>query len=523
VVCGNCHDAAVQGTTAPAVDHLDTNVDVYDSTAGDLGYPQNVAKGSGSWTTCSTASCHTNAQDDLGTTITQKTTANWGTAQGCDTCHDFNVSDEPSTGSHPNHITRTVGSCVECHDVYGNGTQPDLGSPVHINSILNIVPSGANKQYAGADVSFTYNGSDSSPGNHAPGQGYGTCSTVSCHGGGATRAWGASGNSCTDCHSNQGSGLSGAHAAHTTTPYVGTLSANDYGNYTTNNWYSWSNTAGSLDIGCGYCHPQSDANHADGTKDITLNNNETGSAGTVRALNGGSAGYTRDTTKVCSQVYCHSDGNNDLGAYGWNDSPEWTAGTITTCNVCHNNQPTTNAHGVHVVGIHYDTIYDLAGGGLLAVDATAGSAHGNSATSTTVNCQTCHNNTVTSSANSGNSVCSACHSDTNTPATGDDNAVISGDVHVDGTPDVAFEAVTLRSKAQLRDNITDVADVNTYWNRNTAYKSVAADHDNSKAALNPTASYSSPTCSTVACHNGNAVNWNSGAITCDKCHTATPK
>ena len=38
VACNDCHDGAVQGSTAPA-EHMDLDVDVYDASAGDLGYP----------------------------------------------------------------------------------------------------------------------------------------------------------------------------------------------------------------------------------------------------------------------------------------------------------------------------------------------------------------------------------------------------------------------------------------------------------------------------------------------------
>jgi predicted CxxxxCH...CXXCH cytochrome family protein len=75
-VCADCHSGAVQDTNG-GVQHTDGNIDVYKTTPGDLGYPQNVAKhaaGSG-YSSCSTASCHG--------------TATWGVvgAITCVTCH----------------------------------------------------------------------------------------------------------------------------------------------------------------------------------------------------------------------------------------------------------------------------------------------------------------------------------------------------------------------------------------------------------------------------------------------------
>jgi predicted CxxxxCH...CXXCH cytochrome family protein len=258
-----------------------------------------------------------------------------------------------------------------------------------------------------------------------------------------------------------------------------------------------------------------------GSKNVNLNPSDTGAAGTVKALNGSGWSYTLGGTEVCSQTYCHSDGNDDAspGVYGWNDSPGWTAGTITTCNVCHGNSPTTNNHQLHVVGIHYKDIY-TGSTGLATAGSTATSSHGSSATSTVLNCNTCHNNTVTSSANSENSVCTACHSDTDTPATGNDNAAISGNVHVDGTPDIAFQSVSVLSKAQVRDDITTVTELNDNWTRDAVGYKASGAKDTGKNALNTGTMYNSGTrtCSTINCHNGNTAVWDATGKSCGYCH-----
>jgi predicted CxxxxCH...CXXCH cytochrome family protein len=331
------------------------------------------------------------------------------------------------------------------------------------------------------------------------------------------------GDNCDDCHANDSS-LPAAHSAHVQTAYAGTITGGSYGDIAgPNPWYRWDNTGGTLDVGCGYCHPQSDATHLNGTNNVTLNNNEAGSAGTVREMNGAGAAYAAG---VCNQIYCHSDGNDDAtpGVYGWAASPDWSAGSVSgACTDCHGNSPTTNSHSKHIVGIHYDTIYTgtsgLASAGTANVDA-----HGNATYSTTINCSTCHNNTVTTSANDQSTSCNtaACH-DSAPRLVGDLAIAGASNVHVNGSVDVALDAISVRSKAQLRDDITTVTELDTNWERTVsgvAYKAAGA-FDEAKNALNTATMFDSTTrtCSTIACHNGNSINWGAKAFSCDSCHT----
>jgi len=59
--CGDCHDGAVEGTTAP-VTHLTGSVEVYDVTAGDLGYPTVAKHNDNNFQSCKTAYCHSTGQ-----------------------------------------------------------------------------------------------------------------------------------------------------------------------------------------------------------------------------------------------------------------------------------------------------------------------------------------------------------------------------------------------------------------------------------------------------------------------------
>lgn len=120
--CGNCHDGAVQGGPANA-GHLDGNIDVYDVTSGDLGYPQNKAKGS-AFASCTTSYCHSNGPK------ANFASATWGTTStGCNFCHGF----PPATSMHAG---QTGTTCINCH-THINATGTGFTDPAkHGNHVV---------------------------------------------------------------------------------------------------------------------------------------------------------------------------------------------------------------------------------------------------------------------------------------------------------------------------------------------------------------------------------------------------
>jgi len=243
-----------------------------------------------------------------------------------------------------------------------------------------------------------------------------------------------------------------------------------------------------------------------------------GTGESLRAKNATGAAFD-PVTKVCSGIYCHSNGT--AAGVASASTPAW--GTTfdamggDPCAKCHANSPTgTPAHAAHVVGIHYDNIFTGTIG--TAQPGTAEeSSHGSATTSTTINCNVCHYNTVQKARNKNNPVCAGCH-------TGDaiSTAFSRGDIdkryHVStGSPDVTFVPAAILSKAQLRDNITSVAELNNSWSRTNGYKSPI-----SRDSARRTPAYVSGSCSTIDCHNGNPVSWSAGSLSCKACHTALP-
>jgi predicted CxxxxCH...CXXCH cytochrome family protein len=343
----------------------------------------------------------------------------------------------------------------------------------------------------------------------------------------------SSADDCTVCHAADIDGaLNGAHGAHsdTATFLAGkTISGGAYGGA---GWYGTTYVNGQPVFGCGQCHPAVEASHPMNGLNVDVDPaGETPGAGNVKTMNT-TQNLPSNTSRVsvtCASVYCHSDAAGTFKTTNnWYNDPLPTDGT--ECASCHGNSPTTAAHGVHEVGIHYEELYDNDGLGLMAATGGVGSgaAHGDSDASSTITCYTCHSGTVTDTANAANSTCTGCHSDTNSIATGNELARIltTSSTHINGVKDVAFaDLSTFKSKAQLRDNLADADDgtnlLSQIWNRITGYKG-ATDYDTPQAAF-AAPSFAGGTCSTVACHNGNTATWTDSGVDCMYCHTSLPK
>jgi predicted CxxxxCH...CXXCH cytochrome family protein len=325
---------------------------------------------------CSNVNCHFEA-----------TTPVWGTAKlaspaGCGGCHGA----PPADGNHPaatgvgkkhgDYYGTGTGSCIKCHADYTAQANPFA----HVTS--------AGKRglvidfHAAPNSGGSYSGNVSYPGylpSKTPARN-GTCSTLYCHSdgnGGApvtTPVWGSSlAADCTGCHGGQAGSASviatGKHAAHVNNALV--LGSN---------------------FGCSECHAKtvsnsttiaSIANHVNGLKDYS------------GARAGGSSRYAA-ATKLCSNIYCHSNGKGTFV-----NPAAWNSSATLSCNGCHG---TSNAFGIP----------DYANGGAGVLTANSHAKHAFAA----ADCDKCHTGTSTSG-----------------------SAINSGSVlHVNGSVDVTFSA-----------------------------------------------------------------------------------
>jgi trimeric autotransporter adhesin len=420
--------------------------------------------------------------------------ASYQSQSGCTGCHSFTAG---STASHLAHGNAAI-SCADCHNRTALGAANLVpGTVTHANGVVNLdFAPGASGSYSGGKA--------------------GTCSNVYCHSDGLGHAqnmvWGASGPlTCRSCHPV----LGGAHAAH-----VGNLLDTAFYNFTGN--YS---TTSAYRFGCSNCHPTDVANHRNGRIDTTLKADE--AAGTLRSMNGAStsglnntgSGMTGNTrvSVVCSAAYCHSNGWSD-GTLSYTPSPDWynaAAYTGDRCAMCHGNSPNTTipgspAHAVHVVGIHALNVFS-GGFGNLSAGSTGNVGHGIAAQSTTLNCNVCHSDTVTSGRNDANTACTACHHNGNTAQ------IANKALHVNGRADVVFANISVVSKAQLRP-VSFAAYSARSWTRMGGYKNGAGSYDVTKNTLRTAGSWDGSTCSTIACHMGRPVDWKD-TVSCEFCHT----
>jgi predicted CxxxxCH...CXXCH cytochrome family protein len=519
--CAQCHDATVD----IASDQNITNRSVHANGTKNVLFNQG-----GSWDgggkTCSTAYCHSTGRTAAdvptgqlpgvysGSHYTQMT---WGTNTDlkCNGCHGKSNSDGypdysqiggaggADSNTHQRHVADRGINCGACHsDTTLNGKTIKSAS-LHLDGSRDIA------------IAAAYDTNGGTSNYDQPSK---TCSAVSCHDAGSptfTPVWGSTiAGDCTDCHA-----FPPATGAHTTHIENAGLLTPAYGDAEV------VSASGTYSFGCGNCHSTDPALHQNGTVDIDLTPIDSAN-GPLKALN--EAGANRagsGNTTVCSQIYCHSNGGVDVASAV---SPQW-GGTFAgdRCAGCHENSPTgTATHAKHVVGIHYNSIYS-GGTGNAAAGTGNTNSHGNSTYSTTINCDMCHNNTLavgargyTASRNDNNAVCNSCHN-----AEGNDitSANLDKSFHVSGSVDVQFNAVQVRSKAQIRVKDATVPEIDNVWNRPSGYK-VAGAYDEAISALNTGTMYDadSKTCA-VTCHNNNASAWGESNVTCFYCHKELPE
>lgn len=435
----------------------------------------------------------------------------WGTSPAstnCSTCHD---TPRGASGSHAKHEAKYA--CTQCHPNYGTSNFSHATS--------------AGKHPISVNMSYNYGGVGVTNISWLPSQpkNYGTCSNVSCHSNGkgvfTNPKWGTTSTGCDFCHPN----LSAKHGSHV---IIANLATATYGS-TTNN------SAGTVyDFGCGSCHPIDAAKHIDGKVDITLNSTHGGLLKSKNNTTVDDAGYTQNlgVSVTCAAAYCHSNGMATPTFYG--DQVDWYQSPAgDKCALCHGNSPNTgsrvgsNAHTAHVVGIHYEDIYNGVSKKLpIGGGASVNAAHGRNNRSTTINCNICHAATVTSSANDNNTYCSGCHAGTTPPGGNKNSGSLIADTskHVNGTVDVVFINQKLVSKAQLANKAFVAYTASTSgWSRNSngmPFKTYTSSYDYTKATLFTVATAYNSTngCLNIACHASIPVKW-TDTVTCTSCHT----
>lgn len=524
--CESCHAKTVTGnaTISDRNNHVNLLVDYSGSKAG-KGSTYTAVTG-----VCSAAYCHT---DGKGTQkMISATGWNSGAVIDCTGCHGSDSSpDFASAAGEPNYLNSGVGtflanshkahaktgaaSCDICHTdtVTADGAALKPGSP-HLNGVRNV---SFNRS---REATAVWNGINA-------------CSNITCHSG-SSATWGdPSSAGCKVCHGN----LSASHSKH-----IGNLL--DTGLVTFYQYTANKSAGTSYRFGCANCHPTDPSKHRNGAVDLTLASTKPG-VGWLNSLNNqvntDIAGYTRGTgTLTCETVYCHSNGRGlSLLPADYRQTPDWYGGSFgpNRCGSCHDNppqyagqshyNPQTSIGNVgkppyresgHMVGIHFaNSARGNKQNGFLGFSSSGSMAHGNAAYASTIACYTCHSGIVSSSAvdtyamdgSSSLFRCGSCHNgSTRTPL--QTGQIVNTAMHVNGSKNVQFAPVTVRTKAQLS-NVANALG----WTRNGGYKSADSydSFDLSTATWNP----DTKSCLT-ACHvNQPGITWGA-QLKCLSCH-----
>lgn len=327
--CADCHIKTVNGNTTVSntANHVNGLKDYSGVRAGGSARYSATAK------TCTNIYCHSSGK---GSYVNPAAWNSTGTL-GCNGCHGTtNSTGTPDytnggagtalANSHAKHAL-TAADCDKCHTgTSASGTAINSASLLHINGAIdvtfNAAKSGSGATWAAATK---------------------TCSNTSCH---ATAApvWGGTlPADCTGCHGDDSASAApiatGKHTAHVNNAAVLGLGNN---------------------FGCVECHAKTVSNNR--TISVSLNH-ANGLADYSGARAGGSANYS-STTKVCSNIYCHSNGNPSAIVYV--NPAAWNSATTYGCNGCHGTSNTTtgapdyanggagtataNSHPKHVAG-----------------------------------------------------------------------------------------------------------------------------------------------------------------------------
>ncbi|OGU18065.1 MAG: cytochrome C [Geobacteraceae bacterium GWC2_53_11] len=380
---------------------------------------------SGTFGSCSSLYCHSNAApfDKASSTATPV----WGgAAQTCSSCHDSGGNATGLSGLHAKHTGGTYAFvCDRCHNETVDGNSSIKSTALHVNK--------------SKDVTFKGGGTYTS--------GTRSCTATYCHSNGAVVKWSdtAVTMTCYSCHKGRTSdstaekcaAIAGvwSSARGTCTPDL-TMSSNGHHRLVGPQWIR--------KYPCYYCHNntidasgaiKNPALHVNFAKDISM-------APQWNIDGRGVATYNQDT-KVCDNVYCHSDGTTD---------PEdvrpfaWTA-PKTECNTCHGH-PTgscsnvnchdgrTDANGkLWTVKTGWPAGSEWMGAMPMFASGGAGTARANSHSrhaKTDFTCDVCHSRTIT-----GN--CSSCHADGIPPGGMGEVAHIDAAYHVNKSKDVYFK------------------------------------------------------------------------------------
>ena len=345
IACGKCHTGYTK-TTAALATHVNASINV-GFTDGTAYSQNNVSPIGNGYGNCTTSLCHSSGQSSTGlvSPLIYGATVTWGgIGLNCGSCHKNMKTDPAATGSHVKHTFTANIACATCHTGY---TETVASVATHANGSVNV----------GFADSTSYSQGLASP----LGNGYGSCSTNSCHSSGqsstgmstpltyGTPTWGNAGN-CGYCHQNMDTDTAayGSHVQHAQGTVLNTACA------TCHNGYTETTTAA--------------ATHIDGKVNLKFTNlDATNLSYSLTLTHNLGSGYGSCSTSSCHGTKSATWGNNTtnhsctkchgrgvaVGSYALTDAAPGAAGIgISTGGVSTNSDAKVGAHRAHLEATH---------------------------------------------------------------------------------------------------------------------------------------------------------------------------
>lgn len=335
--CSDCHGTNGAGGTGHVGGTVQWGLNTSNARFGTNAKYNSAASGtisslapSSSYQTCTTVYCHSNVQgaSGVGAPSSSGSPVWGGSTLGCAGCH-VDMSGASGLGSHIKHANVYGMTCANCHTGY---TPTTTNGTLHADNTIDVAL--ASGTYSGGTV----------PGDNAPGGGYGSCSTNTCHSDGQAApstytnpSWGGTA-ACGTCHGILDS-----------TPPASTSHTKHVG-------------ADNYKYACYKCHTNVTVT-ADSTSPAALNGTytTTHSNGTRNVDFDASTVSGSWSGTQCSNTYCHSQGTTFTVASATHTAISWSGSK--TCADCHdgtaagpgytNNSPKANTHAQHVTTSGY--------------------------------------------------------------------------------------------------------------------------------------------------------------------------
>ncbi len=393
--------------------------------------------------TCSNIYCHGELPNGTVWGGGQNTTIAWDGSVTCSSCHDEGGSTSGLPGKHPKHTdaARHDIDCEKCHNLTATGSNSIKNESSHVNNTKDVVFNAGGTFNSGTKAcTNTYCHSDGSGGDPNVAVAWTDSTTMEC-------------DSCHDGRPGQ------------ETPEI---ASNGHARLVGSSWVR--------QYKCYFCHDDTMdtsnnikdfSKHVNETKDVVMDENW--------YITGEADPSYNPETKVCSNVYCHSDGTTldpDIKDVAWTDDK-------MSCNSCHGHEPGTCADCHSGDGITGWAVGEEWKSSMpMYANTGAGTARANTHQRhllTEFNCDNCHANTI------ANGTCTSCH----------DGGVPSGDMG-------------------------EVEHINATYHVNKV-KDLAFKNGGTYSQVNKT-------CSSTACHTGSDPQWGdsvNGNVICMGCHGTT--